>query len=317
MVPLSINELTTLRWSFEEDVLNYRAAGIAAMGVWRGKLVDYGEERGAELLAEHGISVSNLLWAGGFTGSEGPSYCEAIADAEQALELAAMLDAGCLVVYSGGRAGHTTRHARRVFKDALKHLDPIAAALGVTLAIEPMHPAVAEPCTLLTGVDETLDAIAAAGARATRLAFDTYHLGHALVRDAASDRQRAAALERIAEIAPLVAVVHLADSRGAPSGEQNRCRLGSGALPLADMVAALASGGYRGYYDVELFGEDVEWFDYPELIAHSQRMFRRLHAAVETPIASEAAASADRVLADRCDFERNAATRQRPHRAVG
>ncbi|RIK75682.1 MAG: sugar phosphate isomerase/epimerase [Planctomycetota bacterium] len=317
MVPLSINELTTLRWSFEEDVLNYRAAGIAAMGVWRGKLADYGEERGAELLAEHDMAVSNLLWAGGFTGSEGPSYCEAIADAEAALELAATLDAGCLVLYSGGRVGHTARHARRVLKDALKHLDPIAAGLGVTLALEPMHPAVAEPCTLLTSIDETLDAIAAAGCRATKVAFDTYHLGHALCRGAANERGRSAAIAQLAEIAPLLAVVHLADSRGAPRTEQNRCRLGSGTLPLVDIVAALVAGGYRGYYDVELFGEDVEWFDYAELIAHSQRMFRRLGAAVEAPSASEAAANDDRVLADRCDFERSAAARERPRRAVG
>ena len=63
-----MNELTTFRWSFEEDVHNYAAADINAIGVWRQKLSDYGEEKGIELLSEYGMQVSNLLWAGGFTG---------------------------------------------------------------------------------------------------------------------------------------------------------------------------------------------------------------------------------------------------------
>jgi hypothetical protein len=46
MKRLSMNELTTYRWSFEEDVVNYRAAGISAISVWREKIADFGEERG-------------------------------------------------------------------------------------------------------------------------------------------------------------------------------------------------------------------------------------------------------------------------------
>ena len=70
---LSISELTTYRWSFEEDVRNYSAAGFRAIGVWRQKLSDFGEERGLALLHDSGLEVSSLLWAGGFTGSDGHS----------------------------------------------------------------------------------------------------------------------------------------------------------------------------------------------------------------------------------------------------
>ena len=47
MARLSINEMTTYRWSFEEDVVQLRAAGIPAIGVWRQKLADYGEAKAA------------------------------------------------------------------------------------------------------------------------------------------------------------------------------------------------------------------------------------------------------------------------------
>jgi sugar phosphate isomerase/epimerase len=107
-----MNEMTTYRWSFDNDVAEYRAAGIPAIGVWRQKLSDYGEEKGIELLAETGLPVSNLLWAGGFTGSCGHSFRESVDDAIEAIRLAAALKAGCLVVYSG-RPASPSALARR------------------------------------------------------------------------------------------------------------------------------------------------------------------------------------------------------------
>ncbi|MDP7305943.1 MAG: sugar phosphate isomerase/epimerase, partial [Pirellulaceae bacterium] len=108
MALFSMNELTTYRWSFEDDVHRYADAGIRSIGVWRQKLSDFGEEKGIELLSEVGLRASNLMWAGGFTGSDGRSYNDALADARDAIRLTADLQADCLIVYSGSRGGHTT-----------------------------------------------------------------------------------------------------------------------------------------------------------------------------------------------------------------
>ena len=78
MVRFCMNEMTTYRWSFEEDVQHYSAAGIGGISVWRQKLSDYGEEKGIELLREFRLDVASVLWAGGFTGSDGRSYKESI-----------------------------------------------------------------------------------------------------------------------------------------------------------------------------------------------------------------------------------------------
>src|SRR5438105_4825291 len=139
MPRLSMNEMTTYRWSFEEDVQHYQAAGFEGMGVWRDKLSDFGEEKGCDLLAESGLAVSTLMWAGGFTGSDGRSYYEAIDDGLDAIRLAAQLHAGCLVVHSGARASHTRNHSRRLLKGGLQKMLPLASKLGVVLALEPMH----------------------------------------------------------------------------------------------------------------------------------------------------------------------------------
>jgi sugar phosphate isomerase/epimerase len=265
MAELSISETTTFRWSFEEDVARYVAAGIPGIGVWRHKLSDCGQAKAINLLAGGRLKVSHLFWAGGFTGSDGRSHRECIEDAAEAVRTAAALDCRTLVLYSGPRAGHTYNHARRLVQAALKELIPLAAELGVTLAFEPMHPGCAGEWTFLTSLDATLDLLGAVASPHVKMTLDTYHLG---LNGDLSDR--------IAEIVPHVAIVQLGDARRPPDGEQNRCRLGEGIVPLAEIIAALKAGGYDGYYDVELLGEEVEAEDYQSLLEHAKEAFRGL-----------------------------------------
>lgn len=262
MVRFCMNEMTTYRWSFEEDVHHYAAAGIQAISVWRQKLSDYGEEKGIELLQETGLEVASLLWAGGFTGSDGRSYKESVADAREAVRVAAALHAGCLVLYSGGRGGHTTNHARRLLRNALNDLLPVAEEFHLTLAVEPMHAGCAAEWTFLTDLKDTESLLEEFHSPRLKLAFDTYHFGY-----------DETVLERLPHLLPKLAIVQLGDAKMKPNGEQNRCRLGEGVLPLSHFVAALDRHGYDGFCDVELMGEEIENSDYAELLRHSKQTF--------------------------------------------
>lgn len=263
MSGLSINEITTYRWSFDDDIRRYRDAGIDAIGVWRQKLADFGEDKGIELLARSGLKASNVLWAGGFTGSDGHSYDESLSDARDALQLAAALHARHLVVYSGSRNGHTLKHARRLFLSALGELLPLAEQLSVVLAIEPMHCHCAGNWTFITNLDDALSIMDELDTPALRLVFDTYHLGH-----------EPNLLERIASVVPRIGIVHLGDCKGQPDNEQNRQRLGEGTLRLPCIVRAIKQAGYDGFYDVELLGEDIEASDYDDLLECAKRAYR-------------------------------------------
>ena len=264
MAGLSINEMTTYRWSFYEDVTRYKAAGIEAIGVWRQKLADFGEDKGIELLAESGLAVSNLLWAGGFTG-DGHSYADALADAREALHLAGALGTSHLVVYSGSQNGHTRKHAVRLFQGALEKLLPLAEQLKITLDVEPMHPGCAQQWTFLTSLDDALPLVAQIGSPQVKVVFDTYQLGH--------DPR---IVERIGEIVPWIGIVHLGDGKCPRENEQHRHRLGDGVIPLECIVGALKRAGYDGYYDVELIGEEIESCDYAGLLAGAQQCYQRL-----------------------------------------
>ena len=268
MARLAISELTTLRWSFEEDVARYAAAGVAAIGVWRQKLGDFGEEKGAELLADAGLAVSSLQWAGGFTGSEGRSHDDSLSDALAAIDTAELLSAGCLIVHSGARGSHTGNHARRLLRQALDQLLPVAEKRGVALAIEPTNVDCGRDFTFLHCLDETLRLLADYNSISLKIALDTYHWGH-----------EPSLLARLPELVPHLALVQLGDGREPPRGEPNRCPLGEGVLPLAEIVGSLSAAGYDGDFEVELMGEEIEAAEYSEIISRSSRKFAEWIAA--------------------------------------
>lgn len=262
MARFSINEMTTYRWTFEEDVQHCAEAGIPALGAWRWKLSDFGEEKGIELLAEYGLAVSSLHWAGGFTGSDGRTFKDSLLDAEEAIRLASALRADCLVVYSGSRGGHTQGHARRLLRLGLTEMLPLASECGVTLVLEPMPAVCAGNWTFLTDIDETLQVLDEFHSPHLKLAIDTHHFGH-----------DPAFVSRLPKLASCVGLVHLSDGRSPPECEQNRCRLGEGAVPLDTIMPTLLRHGFEGYFDIKLMGEEIEASDYLGLIAHSRRAF--------------------------------------------
>lgn len=260
---LAISEVSTYRWTFEEDVFRYRKLDFDTMGVWRYKLHEYGEEKAVELLAENQMNVSSLHWAGGFTGGDGRSFRESMIDALEAIEVAASLNAGCLVLFTGSRGGHTRNHAKRILKKALTELGEAAIGCKVQLAVEPMHVGCAFDWTFLTELPTTLDIIADIGNPNIGIVFDCYHMAH--------DPN---IVHWLPELVPSIRLVQMGDSKSAPIGEQNRCLLGEGSLPLGQIVQTLESNHYQGHYEIELMGEDIEHIEYEEILDRSAATLR-------------------------------------------
>lgn len=260
MSRLSISELSTYRWTFEEDVFRYRQHGFGAIGIWRPKLSDCGEAKGKELLIEQEMKVSSLSWAGGFTGSDGRSFRDAMHDALDAVQIAAEIEASCLVILAGSRSGHTRNHAKRILSRALNDLAEAALAVGLQIAVEPMHMGCAHDFTFLTTIPDTLDVITSVGQSNCGIVFDSYHM--------AQDQN---ALDWLPSIVPWIRLVQLGDARTSPLGEQNRCLLGDGKLPLHAIVNTIERHGYNGFYEVELIGEDVEHVEYVEILDRSMQ----------------------------------------------
>jgi sugar phosphate isomerase/epimerase len=257
---LSVSQLSTLRWDLESDVQAYARRGFRGIGLYRPKLDDYGLHRTIELLDEHALSVTSLSWVGGFTGSDGRPFEDAVADAIEAVLQAVELRADTLIVLAGGKNNHIKTHLRRTLCQALDRLAAVAAEHGVRLALEPFHPGCGDEWSFVNDLQSTLDIIERVDNPALGLVLDTYHTG--MDRDA---------LRWLPDVAPHVNLVQLGDGRHCPHGEMNRCLLGEGCVPLHDLMELLHECGYRGAWEVELIGEDVETISYECLLDHAKR----------------------------------------------
>ena len=264
MNTVSISQLSTLRWTFEEDAQAYHARGFNGIGVYRPKLEDFGIDRTMELLAEYELAVTSLSWVGGFTGSDGRPFEEAVQDAMAAVEDAATLRAETLVVLAGGRNNHIRNHARRTLCEALAEIAGVAADYGVKLSIEPIHPGCGEEWSFVNDLRSTLDIIEAVASPQLGIALDTYHLG--------MDEE---VVRWLPEIIPHLHLVQLGDARHSPLGEMNRCLLGHGSVPLQVILGTLTDHGYTGPLEVELIGEDVETIPYDHLLDHTRDFIDR------------------------------------------
>lgn len=261
---LSVCEMCTFRWSFQEDVVRYKAAGFDAMGMWRPKISDCAQESVLPFLEEHGMKVASMHWIGGFTGSEGRSFRDAMMDGFDAIQLASIIGAETVVLLSGPRAGHTRNHLRKTLTHALRELTEAAMSKNVRIAIEPMHIGCASDFTFLNDVPDTLELISNVDSPNLGLVFDCYHLA-----------QNDDVFDLLPDVVPYVQLVQIGDAKSAPFGEQNRCLLGEGRLPLASVIEVLEEEGYQGYYELELIGEDIEHVSYEDVLSQSLDVFAR------------------------------------------
>ena len=132
-----------------------------------------------------------------------------------------------------------------------------------------MHPACAAEWTFLTDIESTFAFLDYFRSPRLKIVLDVYHFGH--------DRSM---LANLREIVPHTALVQLGDRRSAHGIDQNRCLLGKGNLPLAEIVENLLEAGYLGDFDVELVGQDMQLCDYESLLRTSKQTFDRLLSPV-------------------------------------
>ena len=255
---ISFNQVSTLSCSLDEDLELAKSLGFDSLGLYRRKVSDLEPDEIAEKFRGHDVGITSLGWVGGFTGSDGWTFDDAIEDATEAIETAAAVGADVLTLITGGLNRHIRKHARRVLNRALSTLAPVAADRGVTLALEPIHPGCGGDWSFVHDLSLAIDIVREVADPALALVIDLYHVG--LSNPPPEIMRQAAAMTRL---------VQFGDAKTDPQGEMNRCPLGIGNVPLRRLVGDLRDGGYEGPWEVELVGQDVEQLSYERLLGHS------------------------------------------------
>jgi sugar phosphate isomerase/epimerase len=241
---VAIHQTTTLRTPLEEELPLYQQLGIPGIGLSHLKLGDLSVAEIVDELRASSVSVSSVGVVGGFTRFNGHSYEDAIQEGQRLIQLAQEVGAPVVTVITGPIAGHLRKHARDLLIDGLGELLPTAHQCGVRLALQPMAP-VCKEWSFLHTLDAAMSVITEIRSSHLGLAFGTYHLG-----------REHHVLRRIESVAPWIASVQLSD--WVPTTSDNDRRLpGEGQLPLAEIVTAIESTGYRGWYELEVWSRDL------------------------------------------------------------
>ena len=247
---LSLNQRTTASWSLPEAVQGCVDAGLGAIGVWREQLAEVGLDEGCRLVADSGLRVSSLCRGGFFTTADPDEARAAEANNRAALEEAAALGAPTLVLVPGGLpAGDRDLVAARDRAAlAVERLVPHAHELGVTLGIEPMNPIYAADRGVISTLAQALDIAERFDSKDVGVVVDAFHVWW---EPGVTDQIRRAG-ERIVSyqvcdwITPLPADTLLA-----------RGMMGDGHVDFTALTRAVASAGYSGDVEVEIFNADL------------------------------------------------------------
>lgn len=259
---LSLNQATIKRANLAEALQVTSAAGIESIGLWREPVAEVGLDAAARMLGDSGLRFSSLCRTGFATDPEGPARRAAIDENLRGIDETATLaaagapgSAAVLVIVAGGlpEGSRDLIGARSRFAEALDELAPHAAAAGVTLAIEALHPMYASDRAVVSTLAQALDLAAPYAPETVGVVIDSFHVwwDPALL----SSIERAGAEGRIASYqacdwrTPLPADVLL-----------SRVYPGEGMIDFATMTRAVEQAGYTGDIEVELFHADI-WAD--------------------------------------------------------
>jgi sugar phosphate isomerase/epimerase len=262
---LTIGHYMMRQWSLEDDVRHLERAGFRSISLASTKLDAYGPTRAIALLKASSLKVAHVGSYGRF-GTTRASQRAGIERVRRAIEWVHELDADVLVVIAGSRDGAAWERAARVYGDAYAALLPAAAAAGLALAIEVIHPLRQD----LSFINTLADAreIARRAGRGGGYVLDVWHSGweRRLLETIAVDARRR------------IHAVQLSDYKAATMRTLDRALLGDGILPLRDIVRALERGGYRGWYEAEIISDDIDAMGYERALAHTREALAGLLA---------------------------------------
>ncbi|MGV8881489.1 MAG: sugar phosphate isomerase/epimerase family protein [Rhodoglobus sp.] len=252
MSRFSLNQATIKYATLPEAVQETVDAGIPSIGLWREPVAEFGLEASAALVRDSGLRVSSLCRGGFFTLPEGPARRAAIDDNRRAIEETATLGAPALVLVAGGlpEGSRDLVGARERVRDAIGELAPDAAAAGVTLAIEPLHPMYVADRAVVSTLGQALDIAEQFDASVVGVVVDTFHIFWD--PEVLDQIARAGASGRIASYQvcdwnlPIAADALL--SRGYP---------GDGYIDFESLTRAVAAAGYAGDVECEIFNQQI------------------------------------------------------------
>jgi sugar phosphate isomerase/epimerase len=251
---LAVSAVCSWNWSVAEDLEFWQRHGIGHVGLNVRKLEEAGWDEAVAAVQRAGLVVSSVGTVGYFALDRPERWAPARTRIERALGAADLLGAGCVVAVSGGAGRLTWEEAAGALAEALGPAVAASARLGVPLALE-------NTASLRTdyGFVHTLR--------------DTHDLAVSMgvgvcmeVQSCWAERGLAAT---VLQSAGNIRLVQVSDFVSGSTTSPDRAVIGDGDIPFDRVIGYLAEAGYRGAFEIELFGPRIEAAGYRDAILRS------------------------------------------------
>jgi sugar phosphate isomerase/epimerase len=247
---LAVNSATVKSWSLQQLVDGCARLGIGGIAPWRDIVQAVGADKAGKLIRNAGLTVTCYCRAGLFPAADDAGRRAALDDNRRAVDEAAAIGAGSIVLIAGGlpKGSKDLAGAHQQVNDGLAALLPYARDAGVPLAIEPLHPMYAADRACVNTLAHANDLCDQLG-EGTGVVVDVYHVWW--------DPGLAAQIKRAGK---RILTYHVCDwlvptrdlllDRGMP---------GDGAIDLKSIRRMVEAAGYEGLIDVEIFSAENWW----------------------------------------------------------
>ena len=244
---LCIHTVTTRPWRLDEAVARYAEAGIGGITIWRDSLDGHDAAQAGARIRASGLEVVSYVRGGFFAAPTDGERRAAIEDNKRMIDEAAALGAPLIVLVTGATPRQPLATSRRQIRDGLEAILPHAAAAGVKLGIEPLHPVYADSRSAINTLAQANSLAESFDSPALGVVVDVYHLWW----DAALEAE----IARCGRNGHLFAF-HICDWK-TPTEHLllDRGLMGEGCIPLRQIRGWVEGAGFRGFAEVEIFSE--------------------------------------------------------------
>jgi sugar phosphate isomerase/epimerase len=244
---LSFNQITAKNATLRECAEACARHGIRWIAPWRDRVQETGLSESVKILRDCGLGVSSLCRGGFFPAASGAERQARIDDNRRAIDEAAVLGAGCLVLVCGPAPDRDIDGARGMVADGIAALVEHAGKRGVRLGIEPLHPMFAADRSVIVTLAHALDLARSFDSEFVGVVLDVFHLWW--------DPQLYGLLQ---QAAGSIVGFHISDwASPLPGILAGRSMMGDGVIELRRIRTAVDAAGYQGPIEVEIMNESI------------------------------------------------------------
>ena len=264
---LSLNTITTKKWTLPEAIDGCVRHSIGGITVWRDRLQEMGVAAATKALRANGLAVTGLCRGGMFPAADVAGRKASIEDNFRAIDEAHTIGARCLILVVGGMppGSRDLAGAREQVKEGIATILGRAREANMPLAIEPLHPMQAADRACINTLGQALDLCDLLDPQATGalgVAVDVYHVWWDPQLEAQIARAGAKRLLAHHICDWLVPTTDLAFDRG---------MMGDGVIDLPRIRGLMEKAGYRGYNEVEIFSQRDWWQRDPDEVLRAMK----------------------------------------------